>query len=449
MRRVLMVSPHFPPDSSAGTHRVRLLAPHLKEFGWAPTVLTVDPRDYEGRLDPELLAMVPSDLSVVRVRSWSPKWTRMFLFGDLGLRSLPGLFRACKDLHREAPFDCVFVTIYPSYTALLGPLVKKRARIPFVLDYQDPWVSTWGLTTGPGAAGTPDPKSRFSRVVARALEPIAVRAADALTAVSAATLDDVRERVPSARTLPCVEIPIGGERKDFDFAASRPRAQGLFDGSDGKVHVSCVGTLLPLGRDTLRAFLQAVALLKEREQKLYERLRIHFVGTSNQTVARSPGVVLPEAERIGVAGAVQEAPSRVDYLDALGLLSSSSAILLLGSSERHYTASKIYPALLAERPLLAVFHRESTVVAILRKAANPGSLRLVTYDEERPVATKVEEIYGELHSLVALVALVAMVKSTGSKAAAAVDPSAFDEYSARSLARRLANLFTEVVSRRP
>ena len=47
-KRVLMISPHFPPDSTAGTHRVRLLAPRLREHGWAPTVLTVDPRDYEG-----------------------------------------------------------------------------------------------------------------------------------------------------------------------------------------------------------------------------------------------------------------------------------------------------------------------------------------------------------------------------------------------------------------
>ena len=435
---MLMVSPHFPPDSSAGTHRVRLLAPHLKEFGWVPTVLTVDPRDYEGRLDPDLLAMVPPDLRMVRVRAWSPKSTRLFLFGDLGLRSLFGLWRACKDLHRDIRFDCVFVTIYPSYTALLGPLIKKRTRIPFVLDYQDPWVGAWGLSTGPGAAGPPDLKSRLSRVLAQRLEPIAVRAADALTAVSAATFEDVRDRIPSARTIPCVEIPIGAERRDFDFVASRPRAHGLFDGSDGKLHVSYVGTLLPLGRETLRAFLKALALLKEREYRLYSRLRIHFVGTSNQTIAESPGLVLPEAERIGVADAVQEVPSRVDYLDALGLLLSSAAILLLGSSERHYTASKIYPALLARRPLLALFHRESTVVAILRKAASPGSLRLVTYDEERPVATKVEEIYGGLRLL---------VEGTGAKAAE-IDPRALDEYSARSLARRLANLFTEVVSRR-
>ena len=53
MRNVLMISPHFPPDSTAATHRVRLLAPHLARYGWQPTVLTVDPRDYEGRLDPD------------------------------------------------------------------------------------------------------------------------------------------------------------------------------------------------------------------------------------------------------------------------------------------------------------------------------------------------------------------------------------------------------------
>ena len=49
-----MISPHFPPDSSAGTHRVRLLAPHLASYGWTPTVLTVAEQDYEGRIDPEL-----------------------------------------------------------------------------------------------------------------------------------------------------------------------------------------------------------------------------------------------------------------------------------------------------------------------------------------------------------------------------------------------------------
>ncbi len=431
-----MVSPHFPPDTSAATHRVRLLAPHLREFGWLPTVLTVDPRDYEGRLDPDLLAMVPEELEVVRARAWSPRWTRRLRFGDLGIRSLTGLWRAFRRLQRDTKFDCVFITIYPSYTALLGPLVKRRARIPFVLDYQDPWVGAWGLTTGPGPAGAPDFRSRLTRALARGLEPIAVRAADALTAVSTATIDDVRSRIPAARTLPGVEIPIGGDERDLAFVDVRRAAQALFDGDEGKLRLSYVGTLLPLAYDTLRALLQALSLLKERDAHLYRRLAVHFVGTSNQTNTRGSGPVIAEAERFGVADVMQEVPARVDYLDALCVLTRSHAILLLGSSERHYTASKVFPALLAGRPLLALFHRESTVVSILKSTAGTGLLRLVTYDEEQPVSSRVEDIYRALRALVE------------SASSAVVQPGFLDQYSARSLARRLANLFDDVVARR-
>ena len=38
VNRVLIVSPHFPPDNGAASHRMRLLAPRLVEHGWEPTV---------------------------------------------------------------------------------------------------------------------------------------------------------------------------------------------------------------------------------------------------------------------------------------------------------------------------------------------------------------------------------------------------------------------------
>ena len=72
-----MISPHFPPDSTGGTHRVRLLAPRLREHGWEPTVLTVDPRDYQGALDPALADSVPADLRVIRARAWPARVTRV------------------------------------------------------------------------------------------------------------------------------------------------------------------------------------------------------------------------------------------------------------------------------------------------------------------------------------------------------------------------------------
>src|SRR4051812_44210220 len=138
MRRVLMISPHFPPDSSAASHRVRLLAPHLADAGWTPTVVTVDGSAYEGRLDRDLESLVPSTLRVERAHAWPAGATRRIGLGDLGLRAFTGLYRVCRALLARERFDALFITIYPTYPALLGPMLKRRFGVPFVLDYQDP-----------------------------------------------------------------------------------------------------------------------------------------------------------------------------------------------------------------------------------------------------------------------------------------------------------------------
>ena len=107
-------------------------------------------------------------------------------------------------------------------------------------------------------------------------------------------------------------------------------------------------------------------------------------------------------------------------------------IVLLGSSERHYTASKLYPALMARRPLLAVFHQSSSVTSILGTVGRPPSVRLVTFaDGQRP---SVDAIYAELAALVRRPTL---------------DPAAFDlraiePYSARALASTLAGVLDSV-----
>src|SRR5918994_792420 len=108
MRRVLMLSPHFPPDTSAGTHRVRLFAPHLIKYGWEPTVVSVEPSGYEGRVDPDLATLVPDTVRVVRVPAWNASVTRRIGIGDLGLRAFAGLRRECLRLMAEERFDLVF-----------------------------------------------------------------------------------------------------------------------------------------------------------------------------------------------------------------------------------------------------------------------------------------------------------------------------------------------------
>lgn len=433
-----MVSAHFPPDTSAATHRVRLIAPHLPKYGWDPTVVSVDPRDYEGRLDPELVRLVPDDLQVIRSRAWSARWTRRLGAGDLGVRAFWGLWGACRQQLEAEPYEALFITMYPTYPALLGPLLKRRFGIPFILDYQDPWVGAWGETVGGGANGAPDLKSRLTRALATRLEPRVARAADALTAVSRQTLEDILVRNPLLRPTPCEEIPLGGEAGDFQYLRSHPRRNPCFDPADGSVHLSYVGTLLPLGVETLTAVLKAVRLLRVRRPDLYARLRLHFLGTSNQTSPEASQRVLPIAREVGVDDCVREVASRIDYLDALTVQTQATALLMMGSSERHYTASKLYPGLLARRPILAVYHEASSVVDILRRATRPPSARLITYGDRDRANSRVEVIYHELAALV----------EHPVYDPADVVPTVLEACSASALAGKLAAVF-EQVRRRP
>jgi hypothetical protein len=195
-----------------------------------------------------------------------------------------------------------------------------------------------------------------------------------------------------------------------------------------------VGTLLPAGFDTLRLLLRALDRAR-CDDPAARRLRLHFFGTSNQSDSDAYRV-LPVARECGVADAVTEVPGRLDYLDALSVLTHASGVLLLGSSERHYTASKLYPALLARRPLLALFHEASSVVAILRAAASEPSVRVVAYGDGPPPDGCVGEVACHLRALAASCAYEP----------ADVALERIDDVSARRLARRLAAVFDTVAA---
>ena len=433
MRRVLIVSPHFPPDSSAATHRVRLLAPHLPAFGWEPTVLTLEPGAYEGKLDPILSELVHGPVRVVRARALPARVTRRVGIGDLGLRSFPGLYRAASALLAREHFDALFITIFPAYTALLGPLLVRRFGVPFVLDYQDPWVNAWGVDVGGGPDGRVDLKSRASRFLAETLEPWAVRAASAITAVSPGTYQPILERNPHIRPVTAA-IPIGADPGDFQSTVAR--SPSGFE--PGKVHVCHVGTIAPLGLETVRAVLRAIARLRDQDRDLYARLRVHFVGTSNQSAETSQRRVDPIAREMGINDVVHEAPARVPYSTAIGMVRDASVVLVLGSSEPHYSASKIFPLLLAERPIVAVCHDASTVSEFLKSVAKPPSVRLVTYTDTERAESRVDQIHAALSQT------CRQPVWDGST----IDSGRFSEYLAQSLAGRLAQVFDQVLDRR-
>lgn len=424
-RRVALVTGHFPPSNLVGAHRARLWSRYLPEFGWEPIVVTGDPRQYEERPDPDLERLVAPGLRVIHARTLPTRPVR--LVGDIGVRAFWGCYRALGDLAARREIDFVLVTIPSNFLGPVGRLVHRRYGLPFGIDYQDPWVNRW--------PGVERPLSRAwaSYRLACLLEPWSVRDAALITGMAPGYVAGMLERNPEvARRAETVFMQMGHAPEDYDLVRGLRRPTFLFGEDDGHFNMIYAGALLPAGIAVLDAFLQGLQSLRERTPEVARRLRVHFVGTGTSPDDPQGHQVMPRAQRLGVAEMVREHPHRIGYVDALNHLEHSDAVLVIGSTEPHYTPSKVFQAMLSRRPVFALLHEDSSAVGIVRSA---GAGKVLTLRErEMPRA---EDIAAELELLCR--------DATGRPAT--LDPVAFEPYSARQSARVLAGALDRVWSK--
>jgi hypothetical protein len=118
----------------------------------------------------------------------------------------------------------------------------------------------------------------------------------------------------------------------------------------------------------------------------------------------------------------------VQHLDAIQILLDSDALVIVGSEAPHYTASKIFPYILAAKPLLAVFHAESSAVKLLQETCAGNA---VTFDTDHPLPTVVGEIGTALQEL--------LRRPVGWRPP--TNWEKFDPYTARAVTARLAEVF--------
>jgi hypothetical protein len=424
MKRVLIISPYFPPSTLAGVHRARHLAKHLPAAGWQPVVLCVDERFHDETIDAELATLLPADLQIVKTAAWPSMLTRLAGIGDLSLRSYRHLKAAASDILDKEPIDAVFITGSPYYPMLLARWFKQLYRKPVVLDFQDPWVSAYG-----------EAQPRFSKGglahrLSTHLEPKALRYADFVTSVSSVQNDEMARRYPWFDAKKMAALPIGGDPDDYEALRKSPRSGTAHTLAPGYLHFSYVGTFLPRSDVTARAMFAALAQLRQTDPQLAAKLRFNFVGSSNQPNDTKTFRFRPLAEAAGVADLVNETPQRVPYLDALGILANSHAVLLLGSDEPHYTASKIYPGLMSGRPFLSLFHDASSAHRILAGAGGGYPLSFTTPGELDALQPRI---------VAALAALASDPAAAGTVRKAAIEP-----YTAAAIARGFAKIFDGV-----
>jgi hypothetical protein len=397
----------------------------LPEFGWNPIVVTGDPDAYEEKADPDLEHLVAPGLRVIHAPTLPTRPVR--IVGDIGVRAFYGCYKVLAKLAANREIDFVLVTIPSNFLAPVARLIHRRYHLPFGIDYQDPWVNRW-----PGV-DKPFTRAWGSYRLANLLEPWAVRDAALITGMAPGYVAGMLERNPVVADRAVIAfMPMGSAPEDFDLVRELHRPPFLFEPDDGLFHMIYAGALLPAGMVVLDAFLAGLRALRDSAPEVASRLRVHFVGTGNSPDDPQGHRVLPRAREFGVQDMVNEHPHRIGYIDTLNHLELSNAVLVVGSTERHYTPSKVFQAMLSKRPVFALLHTESTAVDMVR-IARAG--RVLTLTEQAMPAPA--EVAAELKALIEDPACDPWAAGT----------AAFESYTARESARALAQALDHACNR--
>lgn len=419
MKKILIISPHFPPSNLAAVHRSRLFAQHLPEFGWEPIILAVDEKYYEEKLDHNLSKLLPTGLRIEKVSAMPV--TRPRLIGDIGLRSFFQLYERAKKLIRKEKIDFLYIPIPSFYVALLGRWLHSATGIKYGIDYIDPWVHQF-----------PGSDKKFSRawgsmVIAKKLEPIAVKKASLITGVAEGYYKGVIQRNPHLQNK-CVTgaMPYGGEIKDFEGMQRLQLEPFLFKKQPGKIDLVYAGVLLPKSVEIFKTLCKIISTNKH----LFNNIRFHFIGTGkvlNDPNAYFVGEMAKEYEGIWQK-IIFEYPARIPYLDVLIHLKAADGIFIIGSTEPHYTPSKVFQGALSGKPVMALLHEKSTAKEVIELSKCGKVISFNEVNFEAVLENKFIEKFGSYISW--------LPQYDFSK----INLQSFEEYSARNVTAKLADL---------
>lgn len=356
-RKIIIVAPHFPPSNLAGVHRSRLFAQHLPAFGWEPIVVTVHERFYEEALDRDLEKLLPENLRVEKVNALPTKPVKTV--GDIGVRGFLPLYKRILQIVEAENPAFLYIPIPSNFAALLGPLIHQKTGIPYGIDYIDPWVHVW-----PGSDRRFS-KAWIARKLAEWLEPYAVKNAGLITGVAPGYYEDVLKRNPHLRRKAItVAMPYGGEQRDHDWVKKLNIQPFLFVKKEGVLDFVYAGAMLPKAFKPLEEIMKAI----KTNPSLMQHCRIHFIGSGTSPNDPTGFNIKSMAQAYGLWNKVFfEYPKRIPYLAVITHLNAADGTFILGSTEAHYTPSKVYQSVLSGKPVFAVLHQESSACAVIQE----------------------------------------------------------------------------------
>jgi hypothetical protein len=425
LKRVLVISPYFPPSNAADMQRVRTSLPYFKEFGWDAEIVTVDAKYSEMVQDDFLVQSLPPGIKIHYVEALSKNLSSKLGLGSLALRSLWYYRETVNEILKKEKFDLVYFSTTQFPVCILGAYWKKRFGIPYIIDMQDPWHSEYYKDK---PKDQQPKKYWFSYRLHKYLEPIAMKRVDGLISVSDYYINDLKTRYPAINDVPATEITFGAFEPDLKIAAGnqdsfKPLLQPGFK------NIVYVGRG---GMDMHKAIIPVFEVLKKgltEQPELFRKLKFWFIGTSYAPAGEGEATIMPLAERYGVDDSVIEITDRISYYHTLLTLQQADALFIPGSDDPKYTASKIYPYLLTKKPLLAIFNENSNAVGVLKECTDNAIVLTFSGDTDK-LTDSLYKVFANWGS-----GLFTTLSLSGN----------FKKYSARNLTGKQTELFNQAI----
>ncbi|WP_316806872.1 glycosyltransferase [Pedobacter agri] len=427
MKRVLIISPYFAPSNAADMQRVRTSLPYLKQFGWNADVVSVEDRFSDMVKDNLLSSSIPKNTKLHRVAAFPKKWTTKIGLGSIALRSLLFYRKYVNHLLKTEQFDLIYFSTTQFPVLILGSYWKKKFNIPYVIDMQDPWHSEYYQDKPKHQR----PKKHwFSYRLNKYLEPLAMKHVDGLISVSTGYINTLKNRYPNVRIIPKAVIPFSVSDIDFQIAAQhQDQLQLFFKKGAGFVNLVYVGRAGHDMKEAIILLFKAFTNGLKTQPEVFNKLRFYFIGTSYAKAGSGIKTIEPIAIQHQVEHYVTELTDRISYYESLHNLLNADALIVPGSNDPDYTASKIFPYILAQKPLLAIFNASSSVKIIMDQC-NTGLFADLNRQME-----SVGRIYQFLEDTAKKVNTIS-----------ALNHNAIAAYSAKTMTEKQCKLFNEVLN---
>ncbi|MFM2207908.1 MAG: hypothetical protein RL213_1883 [Bacteroidota bacterium] len=400
-KKVLFITYYWPPSGGAGVQRSLKFVKYLPEFGWEPTVLTVNPLSATYPVeDPSLEKDVPVTIPVVRTTSWEPlkflaffsgksavpyggftnrdkeKWTQKllrFLRGNLLIPDarvgwVRPAVRAAEKLIREHSIGTVVISSPPHSSQLIGLRLKRVfPDLVWVADLRDPWTDIYYYKD---MLHLP-----FARKKDASLEKAVLKSCSAVIVVSDPIRRSFMGKLDDPSSVRFEVLPNGFDRSDFPGEVVPPSE--VF-------RVTYVGTIAESYRPEVffRAFSSFV---REHPEG---RIRLRLVGSTSW--------LMRVLEEEGLLSCLEQT-GHVSHQQAVSFMRDSSALLLVipdTPGAEGILTGKLFEYLGAGIPVIGIGPASGRAAAIVNGC---GAGRFFERSEERGVRTYLEELYASWH----------------------------------------------------